>query len=71
MSQHEALTAATLNGAAALDRAATHGSIQRNKVADFVLYDIPRLEYLPYHIAVSDVAMVVKRGNIVSGAILR
>jgi imidazolonepropionase len=65
MSPQEALTAATLNGAAALDRAATHGSIERNKVADFVLYDIPRLEYLPYHIAVSDVAMVVKRGKIV------
>jgi imidazolonepropionase len=65
MSPQEALTAATLNGAAALDRAATHGSIERNKVADFVLYDIPRLEYLPYHIAVSDVATVVKRGEIV------
>ncbi len=65
MSPAEALTAATLNGAAALGRAATHGSIERNKLADFVLYDIPRLEYLPYHIAVSDVAAVVKRGNFV------
>ncbi|HZK76464.1 MAG TPA: imidazolonepropionase [Candidatus Kapabacteria bacterium] len=67
MSPAEALTAATLNGAAALDRAQTHGSIERNKLADFVLYDIPRLEYLPYHIAVSDVAAVVKRGVIVAG----
>lgn len=67
MSPAEALTAATLNGAAALDRAQTHGSIERNKLADFVLYDIPRLEYLPYHIAVSDVAAVVKRGEVVSG----
>ena len=67
MSPAEALTAATLNGAAALDRAQTHGSIERNKLADFVLYDIPRLEYLPYHIAVSDVAAVVKRGEIVAG----
>lgn len=67
MSHAEALTAATLNGAAALDRAQTHGSIERNKLADFVLYDIPRLEYLPYHIAVSDVAAVVKRGEIVAG----
>jgi imidazolonepropionase len=65
MSPAEALTAATLNGAAALDRAMTHGSIERNKVADFVLYDIPRLEYLPYHIAVSDVVSVVKRGEMV------
>jgi len=67
MTPAEALTSATLNGAAALDRAKTHGSIERNKLADFVLYDIPRLEYLPYHIAVSDVAAVVKRGEIVSG----
>jgi imidazolonepropionase len=67
MSPNEALTAATLNGAAALSRATTHGSIERNKLADFVLYDIPRLEYLPYHIALSDVVAVVKRGNIVSG----
>jgi imidazolonepropionase len=67
MSPMEALTAATLNGAAALDRAATHGSLERNKLADFVLYDIPRLEYLPYHIAVSDVVTVVKKGNIVFG----
>ncbi|HEY3874868.1 MAG TPA: imidazolonepropionase, partial [Candidatus Kapabacteria bacterium] len=69
MSPKEALTAATLNGAAALDRAQTHGSIEKNKRADFVLYDIPRLEYLPYHIAVSDVMAVVKSGTIVSGSI--
>ena len=67
MSPAEALTAATLNGAAALDRAKTHGSIEWNKLADFVLYDIPRLEYLPYHIAVTDVIAVVKRGEIVAG----
>jgi imidazolonepropionase len=67
MSPAEALTAATLNGAAALGRAQTHGSIERNKLADFVLYDIPQLEYLPYHIAVSDVVAVVKRGEIVAG----
>jgi imidazolonepropionase len=67
MTVEEALTAATLNGAAALDMAATHGSIEPGKVADFVLYDIPRLEYLPYHIAVSDVVSVIKKGNVVSG----
>ena len=65
MTPAEALTAATLNGAAALDRAKTHGSLERNKSADFVLYDIPSLDYLPYHIAVSDVAAVVKGGNFV------
>jgi imidazolonepropionase len=67
MSPEEALTAATLNGAAAIDRAGTCGSLERNKVADFVLYDIPRLEYLPYHIAVSDVRAVLKHGTLVAG----
>jgi imidazolonepropionase len=69
MSPEEALTAATLNGAAALNRAESHGSIQRGKKADFVLYDIPSLSYLPYHIGVSDVAAVVKGGEVVSGSI--
>ena len=69
LTPEEALTAATLNGAAALDRARTHGSLERNKLADFVLYDIPSLEYLPYHIAVSDVAAVVKSGEIVAGSL--
>jgi imidazolonepropionase len=67
MSPTEALTAATLNGAAALDRAQTHGSLERNKIADFILCDVPRLEYLPYHIGVSDVIAVVKRGVVAKG----
>ncbi|HWF43305.1 MAG TPA: imidazolonepropionase [Candidatus Kapabacteria bacterium] len=67
MSPAEALTAATLNGAAALGRAQTHGSIERNKIGDFILCDIPRLEYLPYHIGVSDVKSVIKRGVVVKG----
>jgi imidazolonepropionase len=69
MSPEDALTAATLNGAAAIDRAATHGSIEKGKYADFALYDIPSLSYLPYHIGVSDIAAVIKRGNIVSGTL--
>jgi imidazolonepropionase len=69
MSPEEALTAATLNGAAAIDRAKTHGSLEKGKYADFVLYDIPSLSYLPYHIGVSDIAAVVKNGKIVRGII--
>jgi imidazolonepropionase len=69
MSLEEALTAATLNGAAAVDRASTHGSIQQGKNADFVLYDIPSLSYLPYHIGVSDVCAVIKNGKIISGSL--
>lgn len=67
MSPEEALTASTLNGAAALDRAATHGSIEKGKIADLVFYDIPTLAYIPYHIGVSEIIAVIKRGKVVSG----
>lgn len=69
MTPEEALTAATLNGAASLGRAATHGSIEQGKQADFLLFDIPSLAYLPYHIGVSDIVAVVKKGNIVRGTL--
>ena len=70
MTVEEMLTAATLNGAAAIDRAATYGSLEAGKVCDMALYDIPRLEYLPYHVGVSDIVSVIKRGEIVSGETL-
>ncbi|MEP7233886.1 MAG: imidazolonepropionase [Ignavibacteriota bacterium] len=69
MSPEEALVAATLNGAASLGRAATHGTIEIGKTADFALYDIPQLSYLPYHFGVSDIAAVVKNGKILSGSL--
>ena len=68
-SPEEALTAATLNGAAALDRASSHGSIEVGKVCDFTLFDIPGLAYLPYHIGVSDAVAVIKRGEIIHGVL--
>jgi imidazolonepropionase len=71
MTVEEALTAATLNGAAAIDRASTHGSLEVGKVCDMVLYDIPRLEYLPYHVGVSDIVSVIKRGAVASGELLQ
>lgn len=67
MTAEEALCAATLNGAAALERAKTHGSLEVGKIADFVLYDIPSLAYLPYHIGVSDVVATFKGGSIIAG----
>ena len=45
----EALNAVTLNTAAAMDVAATHGSITRGKKASFFITDpIPSLAYIPY-----------------------
>lgn len=69
MTPEEALTAATLNGAASLGRAAMLGSIEQGKQADFLLFDIPSLAYLPYHIGVSDLVAVVKKGKIIKGSL--
>lgn len=70
MSVEEALISATLNGAAALGLEKTHGTLEPTKIADVVFYDIPRLEYLPYHIAVGDAVSVYKRGKHAAGEIL-
>ncbi|MEK6569964.1 MAG: imidazolonepropionase, partial [Bacteroidota bacterium] len=49
MTPEEAITAGTLNGAAALGISDRLGSLEPGKEADLVLYDIPNYRYLPYH----------------------
>jgi len=61
----ETITALTINGAAALDRADTIGSIDVGKRGDIVILEFPSYEYIPYHVAVSTVEKVVKDGNLV------
>lgn len=61
----EAVTAATLNSAYAINRATSVGSIEIGKQADIVVWDIPTVQYLPYHFGVNLVEMVIKNGNIV------
>ena len=62
MTPEEALTASTLNGAAALTRSETTGSIEVGKEGDLILYDIPDYRYLPYHFGEQHVAHVIKQG---------
>jgi len=64
-STEEAITALTLNGAAALDQADTIGSIDAGKNGDIVILEFPSYHFIPYHIGVSTVEKVVKRGNLV------
>ncbi|MGD1044139.1 MAG: imidazolonepropionase [Bacteroidota bacterium] len=59
----EAITASTLNGAAALGLAEKFGSIEVGKQADIVLYDIPSYRYLAYHFGTNHVAKVIKHGT--------
>jgi len=61
----EAVTALTINGAAALDRADSIGSIDVGKKGDLVVIEFPSYKYIPYHIGVSTVEKVVKEGALV------
>ena len=63
LSVEEALTALTLNGAAALGLAAETGSLEIGKRADLVLLDAPSIAFLPYRSGVNLVSAVFKDGE--------
>lgn len=65
MSIEEAITASTLNGAAALDRSDRIGTIEVGKTADLVVYDVPDYPDLLYHYGVNHAEVVVKEGKAV------
>jgi imidazolonepropionase len=60
----EAITASTLNGAAAMGVSDEVGSIEVGKRADIVLYDIPHYRYLAYHFGTNLAAKIIKNGTI-------
>lgn len=64
----EAVTALTLNAAAAVGRADRLGSLGPGKQADLVVFDVPNYRHLFYHFGVSHVWRVVKRGRVVHAA---
>lgn len=61
----EAVTAFTINAAAAIDRADTIGSLDPGKIGDVIILEFPSYRYIPYHIGVSTVEKVIKRGKLV------
>lgn len=65
MSAEEALTAYTLNGAAALNMADEIGSIEIGKRADLLILKYPSYKYIPYHTAMNGVSMVIKHGQLI------
>lgn len=65
MTPEEALTAVTLNSAAALERAERIGSIEEGKEADLILVDAPSYRFLTYHFGMNLVTTTVKKGKIV------
>ena len=64
LSVEEAITAMTLNGAAAIGRADTIGSIETGKKGDFVLLDTDTHYVLPYYTGMNSVEKTIKEGNI-------
>ena len=65
MSIEEVITAMTINGAAAVDRADRIGSIEEGKQADIIFLKFPSIQYLPYHTGVNLVETVIKSGKTV------
>lgn len=65
MTTEEVITALTINGAAAVGRADQVGSLDVGKQADIVIHEFPSYKFLPYHIAVSTVETVIKKGEVV------
>lgn len=62
MSVEEAITALTLNGAAALGRADSIGSIEVGKKGDFALLNTDNYHFLPYYIGMNCVNTTIKGG---------
>jgi imidazolonepropionase len=65
LSPEEIVTALTLNAAAALGRAQVIGSLDPGKQGDVVILENPSYRFIPYHLGVSTVEKVIKKGMLV------
>ncbi|MDD3536307.1 MAG: amidohydrolase family protein, partial [Candidatus Cloacimonetes bacterium] len=59
----EALAAATINAAFALDLGDKVGSLEPGKEADLILWDIAGINFIPYHLGSSHISRVIKSGK--------
>jgi imidazolonepropionase len=64
MTPEEAITASTVNAAAAIGMSDRVGSIEVGKKADIVLFDVPNYRFIPYFFGVNHVWRVIKNGTI-------
>ena len=68
MMPEEAINAATINGAAAMELSAEMGSIAKGKRANlFMTREMPSLAYLPYSFGQTQVEIVILNGEIYNG----
>ena len=61
----QAIAAATINAAAAIDRADQIGSLEPGKQADLIILKIPQYQHLGYRFGTNLVKQVIKCGQIV------
>ena len=65
LSVEEAITAATMNAACALELSEEIGSLEKGKAADLVLLDLDTYRQIPYYFGHNPVRMVMKGGQVV------
>jgi imidazolonepropionase len=65
MTVEEAIIAATINAAHAMNRATVTGSLEFGKEADLVILDAPDYREIPYHLGVNQVEMTMRKGEVV------
>ena len=68
MTPAEAIAAATINAAHAINRSHVVGSLEPNKQADILIIDTPNHAHIPYHFGVNLVEKVIKNGKIAFSA---
>ena len=61
----EAITAATINSAYAIDKGDSIGSLEPAKKADIVIWDVKNYKEIPYHYGVNLVDKVIKNGEVI------
>ena len=64
MTVAEAITAATINAAHAIEMGEKTGSLEEGKYADILIMDMPSYKFLPYHFGSNNVDTVFKKGKI-------
>ncbi|PID29677.1 MAG: imidazolonepropionase [Candidatus Cloacimonadota bacterium] len=65
MTVKEAVVAATINAAHALNRGNKIGSLEKGKQADILIMDMPSYRFIPYHLGSSNAETVIKNGKII------
>lgn len=63
MSAEEIWNAVTVNATHAIGRASQAGSLEIGRSADFVIWDVPNYQYIPYHFGVNHAQSVYHSGN--------